>query len=111
MRFVIRLKDGESMPSLCPESGILRKTGYKIYERYQQCGLEGPRTSCLSPWKQPLWRPRFSSVRTPTFSSVGASGNLGAVQPAVPPDQPRGLRRYFAGSMRSSAPFASSVSR
>jgi transposase len=41
MRFVIRLKDGESMASLCREFGISRKTGYKIYERYEQCGLDG----------------------------------------------------------------------
>lgn len=41
MRFVIRLKDGESMASLCREFGISRKTGYKILERYEQCGLEG----------------------------------------------------------------------
>jgi transposase InsO family protein len=41
MRFVIRLKDGESMASLCRECGISRKTGYKIYERYEQCGLDG----------------------------------------------------------------------
>ena len=41
MRFVIRLKDGESMASLCWEFGISRKTGYKIPDRYQNCGLEG----------------------------------------------------------------------
>jgi len=41
MRFVIRLKDGESMASLCREFNISRKTGYKILERYEQCGLEG----------------------------------------------------------------------
>jgi transposase len=41
MRFVIRLKDGEGMASLCREFGISRKTGYKIFERYEQCGLEG----------------------------------------------------------------------
>jgi len=41
MRFVIRLKDGETMASLCREFGILRKTGYKIFERYEQWGLEG----------------------------------------------------------------------
>lgn len=41
VRFVIRLKDGESMASLCREFGISRKTGYKIFERYEQCGLEG----------------------------------------------------------------------
>ena len=41
MRFVIRLKDGESMASLCREFGISRKTGYKILERYEECGMEG----------------------------------------------------------------------
>jgi len=41
IRFVIRLKDGESMASLCREFGISRKTGYKILERYEECGLEG----------------------------------------------------------------------
>ena len=41
MRFVIRLKDGESMAGLCREFGISRKTGYKIFERYEECGLEG----------------------------------------------------------------------
>jgi transposase InsO family protein len=41
MRFVIRLKDGESMASLCREFGISRKTGYKIVDRYEVCGVEG----------------------------------------------------------------------
>ncbi len=41
MRFVIRLKEGETMASLCREFGISRKTGYKILERYEQCGVEG----------------------------------------------------------------------
>src|ERR1700676_5341412 len=41
MRFVFRLKDGESMASLCREFQISRKTGYKIFERYEECGLEG----------------------------------------------------------------------
>src|SRR5215471_6116306 len=41
MRFVIRLRDGETMAALCREFGISRKTGYKIFERYEQCGVEG----------------------------------------------------------------------
>jgi len=41
IRFVIRQKDGESMASLCREFGISRKTGYKILERYEECGWEG----------------------------------------------------------------------
>ena len=35
MRFVLRLKDGESMASLCREFGIYRVTSYKIYQRYK----------------------------------------------------------------------------
>src|ERR1700751_6044204 len=41
IRFVIRLKDGESMASRCREFGISRKTGYKVLDRYEECGLEG----------------------------------------------------------------------
>ena len=41
VRFVLRLKDGESMASLCREFGISRVTGYKIYERHKECGLAG----------------------------------------------------------------------
>jgi transposase InsO family protein len=51
MRFVIRLKDGESMASLCREFGISRKTGYKIYERYEQCGLEGLSDRARRPYR------------------------------------------------------------
>ena len=40
MRFVVRVLDGEPMTSLCREFGISRKTGYKIFERYQHHGLE-----------------------------------------------------------------------
>lgn len=41
MRFVVRHKEGESMAQLCREFGISRKTGYKILERYEECGVEG----------------------------------------------------------------------
>jgi putative transposase len=41
LRFIARLLDGEKMAGLCREFGISRKTGYKIYARYKDCGLEG----------------------------------------------------------------------
>jgi transposase InsO family protein len=41
LKFVARLLDGEQMSSLCQEFGISRKTGYKIYGRYKESGLEG----------------------------------------------------------------------
>lgn len=40
MRFVARLLEGEEMSFLCREFGISRKTGYKIFDRYKECGLE-----------------------------------------------------------------------
>lgn len=44
-RFVSRLLDGEGMTDVCREFGISRKTGYKIYQRYQRLGVgEGIRT-------------------------------------------------------------------
>jgi transposase len=40
LRFVARLLDGEGMSEVCREFGISRKTGYKIFDRYRQDGLE-----------------------------------------------------------------------
>ena len=51
MRFVIRLQDGESMAALCREFGISRKTGYKIFDRYEQCGLEGLTDRARRPYR------------------------------------------------------------
>jgi putative transposase len=41
LRFVARLLDGEKMARLCREFEISRKTGYKIFSRYKDCGVEG----------------------------------------------------------------------
>jgi len=41
VKFIGRVLDGEKISKLCEEFGISRKTGYKIYERYQSCGVEG----------------------------------------------------------------------
>lgn len=40
LRFVSRLLDGEAMTEACREFGISRKTGYKIFNRYKEHGLE-----------------------------------------------------------------------
>src|SRR6516225_3981321 len=41
LRFVARLLDGEKMARLCREFEISRKTGYKIFSRYKDCGVQG----------------------------------------------------------------------
>ena len=40
LRFVARLLDGETMTDVCRDFGISRKTGYKIFDRYKEHGLE-----------------------------------------------------------------------
>src|SRR5215467_237534 len=41
LKFVARRLAGEPMAQLCREFGISRKTGYKIFERYQESGVQG----------------------------------------------------------------------
>ncbi len=40
LRFVARLLDGEAMTDVCREFGVSRKTGYKIFDRYKEHGLQ-----------------------------------------------------------------------
>jgi len=41
VRFIARLLDGERMTTVCEDFGISRKTGYKIFQRYQDTGVRG----------------------------------------------------------------------
>jgi putative transposase len=41
MKFIARLLEGDTMTELCKEFSISRKTGYKIWDRYQTCGIQG----------------------------------------------------------------------
>src|ERR1700680_4507388 len=41
LQFVARRLAGEPMAELCREFGISRKTGYKIFDRYKECGVQG----------------------------------------------------------------------
>ena len=49
LRFVSRLLDGEAMTEACREFGISRKTGYKIFNRYKEHGLEALSDRCRRP--------------------------------------------------------------
>ncbi len=40
MKFIAKLIDGEQMSALCEEAGISRKTGYKLWNRYQNSGAK-----------------------------------------------------------------------
>ena len=52
LRFVARLLEGEKMTDLCREFDISRKTGYKIFTRYQKTGLEGLTDRSRRPYRQ-----------------------------------------------------------
>ena len=52
LRFVARLLEGEKMAPLCAEFGISRKTGYKIFDRYKDCGLTAFTDRSRRPYRQ-----------------------------------------------------------
>jgi len=52
LRFVARLLEGERMAGLCREFQISRKTGYKIFQRYRDCGVEGLSDRSRRPYRQ-----------------------------------------------------------
>src|SRR5687768_16287540 len=52
LKFVARRLDGEKMAVLCREFEISRKTGYKIWNRYRDCGLTGLTDRCRRPYRQ-----------------------------------------------------------
>ena len=100
LRFVARLIDGDRMSELCREFGISRKTGYKIWKRYRNVGVQGltdrSRRPCrlanqLAPqventivhlrrekptWGAPKIRElllrKYPDVRTPAISTIHA---------------------------------------
>lgn len=52
LKFIARLLEGEQMAPLCREFGISRVTGYKIYDRYKECGLDGLYDRSRRPYRQ-----------------------------------------------------------
>ena len=51
LQFVARRPAGEAMAELCREFGISRKTGYKIFDRYQECGIQGLTDGSRRPYR------------------------------------------------------------
>ena len=100
LRFVARLLEGEKMAVRCREFDISRKTGYKIYQRYKDLGLDGLTDRSRRPYRHanklpvqvetlivqlrrehPSWgapkireklRRRHDDVQTPAISTVHA---------------------------------------
>jgi putative transposase len=100
LRFVARLLEGEKMARLCAEFGISRKTGYKLFDRYKDCGVQAFTDRSRRPYRQanrlpapveativrlkreyPSWgapkireklRQRLTTVQCPAISTVHA---------------------------------------
>ena len=51
LRFVALLLEGEKMAPLWAEFGISRKTGYKIFDRDKDCGLEAQSDRSRRPYR------------------------------------------------------------
>ena len=52
LRFIARLLEGENMSRVCREFGISRVTGYKIFNRYKDCGLDALCDRSRRPYRQ-----------------------------------------------------------
>src|SRR2546427_11366027 len=126
LRFVARLLEGEKMAALCREFDVSRKTGYKIFHRYKDCGLEGLSDRSRRPYRQanqlpfqieklivqlkrerPSWgapkireklRRLHSDIQTPAISTAHAALDRHAL------DRRRRKRRYKAQGTSPSKP-------
>ncbi|WP_224784824.1 integrase core domain-containing protein [Marinihelvus fidelis] len=52
LKFIARLLEGEKMAPLCREFGISRVTGYKIFNRYKEVGLDALQDRSRAPYRQ-----------------------------------------------------------
>ena len=64
LRFLTRLLKGEKMAPLFRELGIPRVTGYKIFNRYKECGLDALNDRNRRPYWHANNSPSKSNVRS-----------------------------------------------
>lgn len=63
------------MAVLCEEFGISRKTGYKIYDRYKDCGVQGLTDRSRRPYRQANQLPAaIEQWIVPRFASACGTG-------------------------------------
>ena len=92
LKFIGRLLEGAKMAPLCREFGISRVTGYKIYNRYKESGLEGLYDRSKAPYRQANKLP-FQVERTilgikkdhPTWGAPKIRDKLIRQYPMIPP--------------------------
>ena len=77
LRFVARLLEGEKMAPLCAEFGISRKTGYKIFDRYKDCGVQAFSDRSRRPYRQANRLPAPLEATIARSKRCGLSGYVG----------------------------------
>ncbi len=95
LRFVARLLDGEAMTEVCREFGISRKTGYKIFDRYKEHGLDGPDRPLAAAGA--LRQPAAGTDREPDCRLQAEQAALGRPQDPRTPGPPARRRCPGAG--------------
>jgi putative transposase len=108
LRFVARLLEGEKMAVLCREFEISRKTGYKIFTRYQDCGLEGLTDRSRRAYRQANRLPfqieaRIVQLRKehPTWGAPKIRENVGSQDPGDTPARVFSISRSYGVCPRS----------
>jgi transposase InsO family protein len=88
--FVLRRAAGESMSELCREYGISRKTGHKIYKRFNEVGLEGLHDEPSRPKSSPnKTAPEIEALiiaakkKRPTWGSKKLENSLDRQHPGI----------------------------
>jgi transposase-like protein len=95
LRFVGRLLDGEAMTDVCREFGISRKTGYKIFDRYKEHGLEALSDRSRRPVRYANQLPQ--PIESLIVRLKGEKPHLGGAQDPRAPGAPSGWRGQGAG--------------
>ena len=93
LRFVAQLLDGEAMSEVCRAFGISRKTGYKIFERYKEHGLEALTDRSRRPVRYANQLPR--QIESLIVAAKRDKPHWGARRGGgLPPELAARLRRY-----------------
>ena len=95
LRFIARLLEGERMAPVCREFGISRVTGYKIFDRYKECGLDGLYDRSKAPYRQANRLP--FRIADYAFDSCTSSAKNAGHHPMTGDDR----RSIVTGSYRS----------
>jgi transposase len=114
VEFVGRLQRGEPMTDLCLEYGVSRKTGHKLWNRYQELGVAGLKEQSRAPkwtWnrmaaetaeavlamrrKHPTWGPLKlkSTLERELGAKLPAASSIGNLLRKHDLSQPRGNRQ------------------